>query len=280
MTCKTILVSLNDVNRIEAILGVALTVAARNQAHVIGLFSIPTMPVYPVPGAYVMPELIENHEKIFKERAASARQAFERLVTANGVSGEFRQIQGNTNAMATDLIAHGHQADLVVIGQVNPDADSGIELDFADSVIIETGRPVLVVPYAGEFASVGERAVAGWNATREAARAIFDAIPVLKPSAAVRLVWVDAHADKARAGDLPGSEMAATLARHGLDVTTDGLPAGDLHAEDALLNCASDRDADLIVVGAYGHSRLREFALGGVTRGLLHHMTVPVLMSH
>ena len=279
MSIKTILVSLNDVDRAEEVASVACLLATKHDAHLIGLFVIPVMPVYPAPGAYVLPELIENYEAQYAERGDKAKAFFEAVTGRFALQSEWRLIHDGASILANGVIEHGHQADLVVIGQVNPDNNDGVELDFADRVVMETGRPVVVVPMNGEFNTIGDRVVVGWNATSEAARAALDAVPILAAASDVWLTWVDPQHNRETAGQFPGSEMAATLARHGAKVTTDPVPLDGITIGDALLNRVSDHSADLLVTGAYGHSRMREYIFGGATYALLHHMTVPVLMS-
>jgi nucleotide-binding universal stress UspA family protein len=280
MSYKSILVSLNDPDRFKQLIEIACSVAQKSDAHVIGLFVIPTLQTYPVPGAYVMPEMIESHQTLFNKRAEQALAVFDEVTLRHGVRSEHRLVQGKAFTVANAVIEHARQTDLVVIAQFNPDDQTGIELDFVDNVVMECGRPVLVVPHTCHVSSIGERIIVGWNATREAAHAVFDSLPLLVGAQSVRLIWVDAHKEGHRASDLPGTELAASLARHGVQVLVEPLATGGLQVDDVLLNCAADHNADLIVVGAYGHSRFREFVLGGVTRGLLEHMTVPVLMSH
>lgn len=280
MSWRTILVSLNDTQRNTQTLQLAGRIAGAQDAHLIGMFVIPMMPIYPVPGGYVLPELIESHQAFFAERAEKVKSEFDEFLRRNDLRGEWRQVNSDSSIVANEVIAHGREADLLIISQVSPDNPDGIENDFCDHVIMDTGRPVLVVPYAGKFASVGERVVVGWNARREAARAAFDSLPLLKTASEVLLVWVNPQREEHAAGQLPGSELAASLARHGVKVTAEAMPAGDLDAGDALLNRVADANAGLLVVGAYGHSRLREFVFGGVTRNVLTHMTVPVLMSN
>lgn len=280
MSFKTIMVSLNDVGRAEEITGIACQLAARHDAHLIGLFVIPVMPIYPAPGAYVLPELIENFEASFADRGEKAKSAFEKVTAGYDLRIEWRLIHHGASIVANGVIEHSHQADLLVVGQVDPDNNDGIELDFADRVVMESGRPVVLVPMSGQFKTIGERVVVGWNATSEAARAALDAVPILTEASEVWLTWVDPQRESGTAKQLPGSEMAATLARHGVKVTADPLPTDNVPAGDALLNRVSDHSADLLVAGAYGHSRMREFVFGGATNTLLKHMTVPVLMSH
>ena len=167
----------------------------------------------------------------------------------------------------------------MVASQSSPESGSGVESDFAGRIAIESGRPVLLVPHYGHFAHCGRRALIGWNGTREAARAAFDAVPILKHADVVYVSRIDAEESEEEGGAYPGAELAKALARHGIKTTAERLARSEVDAGEALLSHASDVGADLIVMGAYGHGRLREFILGGATRTILQSMTVPVLMS-
>ncbi len=279
MTYKTILVSLNDVDRIDEIAGLACLLAVQFEAHIIGIFVTPMMPNYAMPDAYITPDVFEAHDAGYRERAEKARALFEGHAAREGLSGDFRHIKGESVAISGSIIDHGRQADLVVVGQHKPEGTIGIEPDFVSTVVMELGRPILVVPFAGHFASVGERIVVGWNASQEASRAVFDALPFLTRSSEVSVTWTDPQAESDQAGDFPGSEIATSLARHGVKATISSAPSGEISAGDAILNYAADCDADLVVIGAYGHSRFREYVFGGVTNTFLNHMTMPVLMS-
>src|SRR5206468_1617267 len=141
-------------------------------------------------------------------------------------------------------------------------------------------RPVLVLPYAGRFETVGRRVLVGWNARREAARAVHDALPLLRQAESVTVLAIDPVRGAHGHGEEPAADLALHLARHGLQVTARQTDSAGLDPADVLLNTAADEGADLIVVGGYGHSRVREVVLGGVTRRLLRTATVPVLISH
>ena len=149
---------------------------------------------------------------------------------------------------------------------------------------MESGRPVLIIPRTGHFAPLGEgiveKAVVGINGTRESARAMFEALPLLKRVKETRLVWVDPYRQSGEAGEVPGAEEAAVLSRHGLKAVAEPMMTDGRNAGEALLMRANDLGADLLVMGAYAHSRMREFVFGGATRHVLEHMTIPVLMSH
>ncbi len=149
-----------------------------------------------------------------------------------------------------------------------------------EHVAFASGRPVLVVPYAGHFESVGGRVLIGWNATREAARAVNDAMPLLAIADAVTVLTIDPRAGPDAHGELPGADISLHLARHGVKADIERTVSADIPVGDVLLSRAADLGAELLVTGAYGHSRVRELLLGGATRALLRSMTVPVLMSH
>ena len=140
--------------------------------------------------------------------------------------------------------------------------------------------PVLVVPYAGRYETVGRRVLIGWSATREAARAVSDAMPLLAAAEIVTVLTIDAREGTDAHGELPGADISLHLARHGVKAEIERTVSAGIPAGDVLLSRAADLGADLLVIGAYGHSRVRELLLGGVTRSILQSMTLPVLMSH
>ena len=146
--------------------------------------------------------------------------------------------------------------------------------------MLSCGRPVLVVPYAGNFADVGRRVLVAWNGRREAARALHDAMFLLADAEAVTVIEIDPPAPGVAAPAASAAQLAAALMRRGIAAKAETETSGDIGVGDLLLSRTADLGADLIVMGAYGHSRVREFVLGGVSRDLFRHMTVPVLMSH
>src|SRR4029079_643897 len=147
-----------------------------------------------------------------------------------------------------------------------------------EGALFDSGRPVLVVPYIQRAGLKLDRVTAGWDGSRNAARAINDAMPFLTRAKAVDVITIDSGKD--RTGEIKGADIAQHLARHGLNVELRRINAGDVDVPNVILSDAADRDTDFIVMGGYGHSRLREFVFGGATRGVLSSMTVPTLMSH
>jgi nucleotide-binding universal stress UspA family protein len=209
---------------------------------------------------------------------AAARRGYEDCLRRTGFEkAEWRETTSDALGAVT---LHARYADLVVIGQQNPEWPSGVDKLFERSLPLAAGRPVLVVPYAFERRPVGRHVLVAWNASREAARAVNDALPLLERASHVHVVAFQPEQSGSAHGGEPGADIALYLARHGVKVTVSRYDAPDMDVGNQLLSRAFDLSADLIVMGAWGHSRLREFVLGGVTRTLLESMTVPVLMSH
>jgi nucleotide-binding universal stress UspA family protein len=280
MSYKTILVCLNEIGRMLPLLNVASDIGQRQDAHIIGLYVIPAVQIYPAVGPGMSPQVLDDTRDYFRTRSEKIRSQFDEYMRKRMMRCEWRLVESTSPLIADAAIEHGREADLVVASQIDVESQAGIERDFTDRIVMETGRPVLVVPAFGDFDQCGRRALVGWNATREAARAAFDAVPLLRQCEAVQVTWVDPQKSLDPKGSLPGAELAAALARHDIKVTAEGLPTGDITEGEALLSRVSDFAADLLVLGAYGHSRLREYVFGGVTRFILKSMTVPVLMSH
>jgi nucleotide-binding universal stress UspA family protein len=280
MMFKTVLVCLNEVDRVPVLLDVAAGIAAKQNAHVVGLYVVPAARVYPAMGAGVVAQVVDDIREFFKARSAEVRQQFDARIRNQTIEAEWRPVESSYPDIADAVIEHGLQSDLIIVNQVNPESMAGIEPDFTERVVMESGRPVLVIPSFGEFRECGRTVLVGWNATREAARAAFDAVPILRHADAVRVTWVDPQKSLYGPNFLPGAELATALARHGINVTAEGMPTSGIGAGEALLSHASDLGADLLVMGAYGHNRLREYVFGGATRTILQSMTVPVLMSH
>ncbi len=280
MTFKTILVSLNDVSRSDTLIATSVALAEKHDAHLIGVYVIPAPQIYPSMSPHVTPVIIDEFKTFFEERCDKCKADFNEAVRKAGVRAEWRKIEAPTSNIADAVIEHGLQADLIVASQKNEKANDGLEANFCERLVMESGRPVLLIPCMGQIKSIGENVIVGWNATREASRAVFDSLPILETSKSTRLIWVDPHSDGERSGNIPGSEMATTLARHGVKSIAEAMPTNHLDGGNALLNRAAELGADMIVTGAYGHSRMREFVFGGTTRTLLSDMTVPVLMSH
>ena len=203
-------------------------------------------------------------------------QRFREAVHPHAIEGDWHMFGAGEGG---DLVALARTVDLVVFGQSSGDYRLPTGFGTGD-LLLASGRPMLIVPYAGQFAGVGRRVLVAWDGTREATRAVHDALPLLGKAEAVTVIIVRANeAGFERDGPLL-ERMVRHLQRHGIPARGQEAPRGGLAVSDVLLSRAADLDVDLIVAGAYHHSQLREALLGGVSRDLLAHMTVPVLMSH
>ncbi len=280
MSEQTVVVCLNEVERTDQMLKVMKTLSKKFACHFIGLYVIPAVQVYPNAGMQTTVQFYDGLQKYYLDNAKDVKAKFEKMLAAEQLHGEWREIKSISTVISPDVISHGMVADLVVVPQSRRDNEGdGLEETFAEEVVMGTGRPVLVIPAFGNFDGFGKSVLVAWNGTREAARAVFDARYLMASADKVNVSWL--NPDKEELGmDLPGAELAAVLARHDVDVVVEAIPTGDLATGDALLSHAADVGADLLVMGAYGHSRLREFVFGGATRTILETMTVPVLMSH
>jgi nucleotide-binding universal stress UspA family protein len=278
MPYKTILVHVDNGARAPVRVGVASALARRSDAHLIGIHALTTikLPGYARVAMEGGARLDEYQAKLAADAARAAKQVFDRGTSAAGITkSEWRESREDA---AEAVPVHARYADVVVVGQPNEGDTGGVEPDFPERLLLAAGRPLLLVPYAGDFTEVGKRVLVAWNASREAARAVTDAIPLLREAQSVQVVAFDPGG--APHGAVPGADIGLYLARHGIKVTVSQQTADDIDVGNQLLSRAADLDIDLIVMGGYGHSRLKELVLGGVTRTILQSMTVPVLMSH
>ena len=278
MAYKDILVVADDTPEGGKRAQYAIRLAARHDAHVMGMMLRDDLSFAGYAAADVFSANLNARREAENAAHARVREAFERRAKAEGVRHEWHSAEGDPVRTVSLFSRH---ADVVVIGQSGRDgAAFGTSRDLAEHVVLASGRPVIVVPRFGEFPKAGERVMVAWDASREAARAVADALPVLQRAGEVVLFSVGPEERGDRHGPIPGADLARHLARHGVNVKVEKLNAPDVPISDLILNRISDEGIDLLVMGAYGHSRVRELWLGGVTRDLMLRMTVPVLLSH
>lgn len=276
---KTILVPVDQRERSERSLAVATDLARRFDSHLVGLYVRPyaTVPsaVRIEPGADL---LLESQRKAIDQFAAEARGRFDAAVKRAGVGrAEWRDQEGD----AAEVCAlHARYADLLVLNQTDSGDSSGPgPTNFAEAIVLSVGRPVLLVPYIGPVPEIGRNVLVCWNGSREAARALTDSLPFLSTAQSVRVLAIDPRTSGSH-GEQPSADISLYLARHGVNAIAARTPSAGIDAGSVILSQAADYGIDLIVMGAYGHSRLRELVMGGATRTILRQMTAPVLMSH
>ena len=274
MSYKTILVHINSDKRCAARLEVAIQLAKKYEACLVGLHAF--FPYTP-PGyimAHMGAEVIAAQQKLATEAMSQTGEAFHKQTSAAGLENKEWHTAHDDPVSAMSLQAR--YADLLVIGQTTD--DSGVDKDFPERLILDTGRPVLVVPEVGDFPFVGKRIIIAWNASWEAARAVTNAIPFLKLADKVYVITVQSKASENES--ISTEQIVQYLSRHGVGVEVEESHGVEIGVANELLSRASDLSVDLLVMGCYGHSRVREWILGGATRTTLESMTIPVLMSH
>jgi nucleotide-binding universal stress UspA family protein len=256
----------------------AAALGARFGAHLAALYPLKSTR-FPFFGSYdpaAFDPLFRGLQEKLAKSAQKLREDFERAASQYGISGEWRSPEAPAEA---DPAIHARYADLVILGQDDPDRGGGELLRLRpESIALASGRPVLVIPYAGNFAAVGVRVLVAWNASREAARAVNDALPFLAAAEKVTVLAIDPRPGEH--GEEPGFDISLHLARHGVKAEIERTVAGEVGVGDVLLSRAADLGADLLVMGVYGHTRARELLLGGASKTVLETMTLPVLMSH
>ncbi|SLN54903.1 universal stress protein [Oceanibacterium hippocampi] len=273
MTIKSILVHCDNDKFFAKRLNMAANLAQAHDAHVVGLFVITPVQMPTYAAVPISQEIWDMVRQRSEEAAAKAKKNFEELTRRAGVSAEWRLREGPL----ADLIAdHALYADLVFLGQAGEPQETGyVDFDLTGDVAFSSRRPVITVPYAGKSETIGRNVLVAWRPTAESSRAVHDALPILQKAERVVVLTVNSKDE----GDLPGADISQHLAQHGVRAEVRKAVAQDMEVGNVILNEAADQNIDLLVMGAYGHSRTRELVFGGATRHLLHHMTVPVFMS-
>lgn len=271
MGIKTILVHVDTGPSATKRLKLSTDLAARFEAHLVGLYVRRPFqaPAFTDAGP-AMDSLYRTYESAVQTDQAAAMAAF----GGTSPSREWRLADGLAEQV---VAAHARYADLVIVGQADPDAVAETTpSDLAEAVAMAGERPTLIVPHIGVAKPPGRTVMLCWNGTREAARAATGALPFLEKAERVIVLLVDPEDESGGAG----AHVAAWLGRHGVPAVVKRDTAGGSDIGEIILSRAADQDADLIVMGLYGHSRMREWVWGGASRTLLASMTVPLLVAH
>jgi nucleotide-binding universal stress UspA family protein len=271
MGIKDILVQFDATPAGESRIQLAIHLARRFRGYITALCVLPSPDLLVPPEDPTVTVALVSDLVTLERQAIAAGKEFKGMLQHEHLGGEWQLKKGDAQQ---HFVRRALAVDVVVLGQ--PDPDDAAPLLAPEDVILACGRPVLVVPHVGHFDHVGENVVVAWNGSRESARAAHDALPLLTMSNMVAILSVNPdHEVKHLGGDL-----VRHLHRYGLNAKTETTVAEERSTADAVLSHAADSGSDLIVMGAQGHSRLRELILGGMTRDILRSMTVPVLMSH
>jgi nucleotide-binding universal stress UspA family protein len=280
MTYKTILVCLTTTNNSERLMKAACQMARKFNAHLIGLHTLQSIEVYPGIVVDLPRQATDFFAKSQMQQAEKIQAVFDKHTAGEDFVAEWRLVKAGTNHAADRMAEHALCADLVIMGQVDPDNDRIDQRDAQETLIKQSGRPVLVIPSVGDFDTIGQHALIGWSATRESSRALHDSVPFLSGGGKATVLWVS-HSDKDAAYlETTAHAVASLLDRHDVTTSVTRWQNTEIPIADALLNEAYERGADMIVTGAFGHSRFYDFVIGATTTGLLEHMTLPVLFSN
>jgi nucleotide-binding universal stress UspA family protein len=274
---KDLVVNLGLTTDRDAAAEFAISIAQTFQAHVAGIAFAYGPVVAPAVVDGLSAAWIDTRRSENRAAAEAAIERFESAAKRAGSSAEHRLLEASFGAAPTLLGSIARRFDLSVVGQTKPDGIATDDL-FIEAALFESGRPVIVVPYIETYRLKLDRVLVCWDARRSAARAVGDAMPFLQRSESIQIVTVSSgrpHND-----EIPGVDIGEHLARHGLNIDVKQLVADDIDVTNAILSHAADCAADFIVMGGYGHTRIREFVFGGTTLGMLKSMTVPTLISH
>lgn len=270
MTLKDIFVHLDGSDRARVRLDIAVALAQHHHARLTGHF------------AQLSPQTVgvlgPRRSDIDQQAAAEAEALFAECTQAAGVTAAWHVTNsGEFNAVIFSIVGSARHHDLIVLGQHDYSHNGDLTPpELAEQVLLESGRPALVVPFAGHFKTVGERVMIAWNAGREAARAVNDAVPLMTAAKEVRVIVINPQDTRSPAGEA----VVEHLACHGINAASDVLVVEGIGVMDMLLSRAADLGSDLLVMGAHGQYGFPWLNRGGGTRHILRHMTLPVLMSH
>lgn len=281
MAYKDLLVHIDDSDTARARIDLALQLAVKHGSHLVGaaLAIEPSVPAYI--GAELPVEVRNIQRQAASDSADRAVEYFTKRAKRTGVSFEARIVSVYESMAAETLAFHARHADLVILGQSDPDSNfSALSSSLVEEVLFSSGRPVLLVPYIGAAGPLTGNAIIAWDGGRESSRAVHDGLGLLEQMKETSVLVVDAGKHAGKHGDEPGADLAAHLARHGIKVNVERVQSAGIDVAEVILNHIAENGCELLIMGGYGHSRLRELTLGGVTRTILKEMTAPVLMSH
>ena len=279
MDIKNILLHLDHSNGCRNRLDTAFALAKKYDALITGLFVVPDYVVPSYVEAQISVDLITDVTEKALARARETLSGYQKLADEAGARMEAHVVEGQVIPI---LREHTKYADLLMLGQDQPDDPDNASYGLADALLFEGACACMMVPHSGKLAVPGSRVLLTWNASRESARALRESMPLLARAETVVVLSSepdDADAEIAR-GHPHADELARFLESHGIESVSSGISDMELSASEAILGQAADMNADMIVMGAYGHTRLREIILGGVTRDLLKQSPIPLFLAH
>ncbi|PLX93247.1 MAG: universal stress protein [Desulfuromonas sp.] len=269
MNLKDILIHIDNRPTCVSRLNTAILLAQRQSSRLTGLYVIPH-PYY------------ASHHRNPLDQAEEAKQRFLAAVRAAGIDHEWICVDSVNSGLdlANAFNLYGHYRDLLVVGQTDYEKpDRTIPPNLPEKAVLGSGRPVLVIPYAGEFNEIGKQVMLAWRGGPESSRALHDALPLLRKAEHVQVMTIQGQGGD-EAYEAHDADICEHMARYNLPLSCEKHVTGDLRVGDLLLNRCADEGIDLLVIGAFSQFRRGHQTLGETGRYLLEYMTVPVLLSH
>jgi len=279
MALKSILVCLTTEAAAESLMQAACVLARRTGAHLICLHTIEAFMVYPGIAMHVSAPIHTNFNEAQENQANAIKKVFDAYTSGEGFAAEWRCVRAASLTAADRMLESARGADLVLMAQEQRDADRADQHGVQEAMIRGSGRPVLIIPHGLMVKTLGTSLMIGWSATRESARAAHDAIALAADGAKARILLANVGDDEHSQELDTAQDLAGTLDRHGMEVEVIPMARDKRSVAATLQEAALARDADLIVTGAYGHSRIYDFVLGAATSELMREMKLPVLFS-
>ncbi len=280
MSFKSLLVFADDSDASALRLDTAIALADRHDAQLTACALAEQPAYYYGIGTEVAADVYLEDLERAKAMAREVADAAGKRLAGSAHDGGARWATGSPSAIPEVAARHARYADLSLIGQPFESAQETLLTKVFEGVLFDSGRPFVMIPRAWSGGAFGERILIAWAPRKEAARAVADAMPFIEAAESVHIAMVDPDTGESAHGEEPGADLAAALARHGVPVTVDALPSAGQSVAGRLLTHAADCAASLIVMGGYGHWRLRESLFGGATRDMVRQTTVPLLLAH
>ena len=281
MHIKTVLAYLPSEELAEPVLQGAVALAKAHGAHVVGLhLEASYYPAYGEVAIAMPPDVIEQMRKPLRERSKKLEERFKARMADENISSEWRSGSTEYSSLPGRIVDEAVSADMVLCPQVEAESVDVTTLDLPERLILEGGRPVLVIPPETAVQIPPKRVLIAWNNSPQAARAVFDSLDLMKDAEAITVLSLAGDADERRAAEEHAGQLAANLGRHGLHAKVEAVDIGNRSASEYLRSRLDADGADLMVMGCYGHSRFRELVFGGVTRDILGGIKTPTVMSH
>lgn len=279
MAFRTIIAFIRSEREAKRVIGAAKLIASSSErTHIIGLYTTPSPIVYADPTGFADTTLFEAHEQRHKENAEAITALFNAEMAKGTISHEFRIVRSESSSPSAGVTQSALRADIIIAGQPDPDDPDSVN-DVTDPLVMESGRPVLFVPYKTPLPEKIDRAVVAFNGKREASRAAFDSLPLLLKAESVDILWIDPRKSNDPNVDIPGTPLSDALRRHGVNVNPSIIESNGEATDKILRRRIADNKANLFVMGAYSQSRLKEWVFGGVTTSIMADMPCLTLMS-